>query len=67
MGNIISDPEPLESDFIPHELPHREREIKMLQGMFYPVLKYSSPANAMIMGKSGIGKTVLSKRFMKWL
>jgi len=67
MGRIISDPKPLEPDFIPDELPHREREMKNLQRMFFPVLEYSSPANAMIMGKSGIGKTVLSKRFMKWL
>ncbi|MDI6916584.1 MAG: AAA family ATPase [Thermoplasmatales archaeon] len=67
MGRIISDPKPLEAEFIPDELPHREREMKNLQRMFFPVLEYSSPANAMIMGKSGIGKTVLSKRFMKWL
>ena len=58
MGSIILDSEPLDFDFVPLSLPHREKEMKNLDRMFYPVIKYNSPANAMVMGKSGmVGKT----------
>jgi len=67
MGSIISDPEALDFDFVPPSLPHREKEMKTLDRMFYPVLKYNSPANAVIMGKSGMGKTALVRRFMDFL
>ena len=67
MGSIVLDPEPLEFDFVPPSLLHREKEMKTLDRMFYPVLKYGSPANAMITGKSGMGKTALVRKFMDFL
>jgi len=67
MGSIISDSKPLDFDFVPPSLPHREKEMQTLDRMFYPVLKYNSPANAMIMGKSGMGKTALVRRFLDFL
>ncbi|MDI6916477.1 MAG: AAA family ATPase [Thermoplasmatales archaeon] len=67
MGSIISDSKPLEADFVPPSLPHREKEMQTLDRMFYPMVKYNSPANAMVMGKSGMGKTALVRRFMDFL
>ncbi|MDI6917742.1 MAG: hypothetical protein QMC80_08115 [Thermoplasmatales archaeon] len=64
MGSIILDPEPLDFDFVPPSLPHREKEMKTLDRMFTPLIRDNLQCNAMVTGKAGMGKTVLVRRFM---
>jgi Cdc6-like AAA superfamily ATPase len=45
MRYIISDSKPLEPDFIPPELPHREREMKTLDRTFTSLIKGKSAVN----------------------
>lgn len=62
---VFKDEGKLSFDYIPPHLPHREDEIRMLTQAFRPVIKNPgrfSPT-AIVRGKIGTGKTVLTKRF----
>ena len=72
MGNIIEDElssssvinklEPLDFDFVPDELVHRDEQQRLLAQMFKPLLSGISQ-NAVIKGPVGTGKTVIAKKF----
>jgi len=72
MGNIIEDElssssvinklEPLDFDFVPDELVHRDEQQRFLAQMFKPLLSGISQ-NAIIKGPVGTGKTVIAKKF----
>jgi len=48
-------------DYIPEKLPHRDEQITCLGGIVAPVLRGSPCSNAFIYGKTGTGKTAVSK------
>ena len=51
----------LGSSYIPSELPHREKELITLSECIKQFIKSGVPANTLIVGKSGTGKTLLLK------
>ncbi|HDM66769.1 MAG TPA: AAA family ATPase, partial [Thermoplasmatales archaeon] len=61
-SSVIKDPKALDFDYVPDELPHREKQLRMLAQLFKPVLA-GVPQNVVITGSVGTGKTVLVKRF----
>jgi len=48
-------------DYIPEKLPHRDEQITCLGGIVAPVLRGSPCSNAFIYGKTGTGKTAVTK------
>ncbi|PNV77507.1 MAG: cell division control protein Cdc6 [Thermoproteota archaeon] len=61
-GRIIKNEESFSESFIPEHLPHREKELKLLEST---IISRSGQiaGNAYIMGRPGLGKTALSLRF----
>jgi len=46
---------------MPEELPHREKEIEQLASVLVAALKGETPSNVFIYGKTGTGKTCVTK------
>jgi len=63
--SVFADETRLDINYIPHTLPHRESELRLLMGFFTFTLQ--SPGKmtqrVMITGDVGTGKTALSQRF----
>lgn len=59
--NIFKDREVLRHDYLPEKLPHREEQIRQLGEIVAPVLKGASSSNVFIYGKTGTGKTAVTK------
>ena len=59
--NIFKDREVLRHDYIPEKLPHRDKQIQCLGGIVAPVLRASPCSNVFIYGKTGTGKTAVTK------
>ena len=47
--------------YTPELLPHRENEIKSLASVLVPALREETPSNVFIYGKTGTGKTAVTK------
>ncbi|MEF8831919.1 MAG: AAA family ATPase [Candidatus Thermoplasmatota archaeon] len=62
-GNVIKDQEKLSFDFIPKELPNREKEMQELFGLYRGIVSSDISQNVLIYGPVGTGKTVTAKRF----
>ncbi|MEJ2244207.1 MAG: orc1/cdc6 family replication initiation protein [Candidatus Bathyarchaeota archaeon] len=60
-ANIFNDREVLRHDYIPEKLPHRDKQIQCLGGIVAPVLRNSPCSNVFIYGKTGTGKTAVTK------
>ncbi len=58
---IFRDREVLRHDYIPDKLPHRDKHIHCLGGIVAPVLRCSPCSNVFIYGKTGTGKTAVTK------
>jgi cell division control protein 6 len=54
-------------DYIPKKLPHRDEQINCLGGIVAPVLRGSPCSNVFIYGKTGTGKTAVTKRVLNLL
>jgi len=59
--SIFCNREVLGYDFIPGELPHRDEEILKLGAILAPTLKGAKCSNVFIYGKTGTGKTAVTK------
>jgi len=59
--HLFKDREVLRHDYIPNNLPHREDQIKLLGATVAPVLKNARCSNIFIYGKTGTGKTAVTK------
>lgn len=69
IGNskIFKDREVLRHDYLPDKLPHREEQIKRLGETVAPVLKGARSSNIFIYGKTGTGKTAVTKYVLTYL
>ncbi len=69
VGNtqIFNDREVLRHDYLPDRLPHREEQIKCLGQTVAPVLKGARCSNVFIYGKTGTGKTAVTKYVLNHL
>ena len=47
--------------YMPETLPHRDREINNLASVLVPALRDETPSNVFIYGKTGTGKTAVTK------
>lgn len=59
--SIFINREVLRPTYTPDELPHREKEIENLAQIFLPALRGEAPSNVFIYGKTGTGKTAVTK------
>jgi cell division control protein 6 len=60
-AKLFKDREVLRHDYLPDRLPHREEQIRLLGQSVAPVLKGSRCSNIFIYGKTGTGKTAVTK------
>jgi cell division control protein 6 len=58
---VFLDRNVLSSHYIPDTLPHRDKEIERIMKTLSPVLKSKPPRNLFIYGKTGTGKTSVTK------
>ena len=66
-NNLFKDREVLRHDYLPDKLPHREEQIRLLGQTVAPVLKDSRCSNLFIYGKTGTGKTAVTKYVLSHL
>jgi cell division control protein 6 len=57
----------LDSSFVPENLPHRKEQIKQLGYILASVLRGAKPSNIFCYGKTGTGKTAVSKNVLNFL
>lgn len=60
-AKLFKDREVLRHDYIPDNLPHREEQIRLLGQTVAPILKDARCSNIFIYGKTGTGKTAVTK------
>ena len=58
---MFLDREVMRPSYMPEILPHREKEIKDIATVLVPALKGETPSNVFIYGKTGTGKTAVTK------
>ena len=66
-AKIFSNRDVLRHDYLPDKLPHREAQIRLLGSTVAPVLKEDRCSNVFIYGKTGTGKTAVTKYVMSHL
>ena len=64
---LFKDREVLRHDYLPDKLPHREDQIRLLGATVAPVLRDSRCSNIFIYGKTGTGKTAVTKYVLSHL
>ncbi len=64
---IFKDREVLRHDYLPGRLPHREEQVRELGETVAPVLKGARSSNVFIYGKTGTGKTAVTKYVLNHL
>jgi archaeal cell division control protein 6 len=64
---LFKDREVLRHDYLPEKLPHREDQIRLLGSTVAPVLRDSRCSNIFIYGKTGTGKTAVTKYVLSHL
>src|SRR5512139_1333552 len=66
-AKLFKDREALRHDYLPDKLPHREDQIRLLGQTIAPVLKDARCSNIFIYGKTGTGKTAVTKYVLSHL
>ncbi len=59
---VLKNPEALDYDFVPPQLPHRDKQIEHLHRMFRTVLD-GRRQTVLLVGSVGTGKTAVAKKF----
>ncbi|MHC1625112.1 MAG: Cdc6/Cdc18 family protein [Methermicoccaceae archaeon] len=65
LPKVFKNRDALTTTFIPDELPHRTDELKTIAQYFGYALAGSTPPNMLILGSTGIGKTVTVKKVIQ--
>jgi len=60
-SQIFKNRELLRPDYIPDELPHREKQIMAIAKVLAPLLQDQRPSNMFLYGLTGTGKTAVAK------
>jgi archaeal cell division control protein 6 len=60
-ANIFENRDVLRHDYMPSHLPHRDEHIQRLASMLAPALQQSKISNLFVYGKTGTGKTIVTK------
>lgn len=60
-SRIFKNRDVLRHTYTPNELPHRDEQINALATILAPALRYETPSNVLIYGKTGTGKTATVK------
>lgn len=60
-AKILRDRDVLRHDYMPSHLPHRDEHIQRLAGILAPALHQSKISNVFVYGKTGTGKTIVTK------
>ena len=60
-SRIFKNRELLRPDYIPDELPHREKQIMTIAKVLAPLLQDQRPSNMFLYGLTGTGKTAVAK------
>ena len=66
-AKVFKDREVLRHDYLPEKLPHREDQIRLLGSTVAPVLRDARCSNIFIYGKTGTGKTAVTKYVLSHL
>jgi len=66
-SSVFRNRDVLRHDYVPQDLPHRDDHIRHLAEILAPALKGSVCSNALIYGKTGTGKTAVTKFVLKEL
>src|SRR4030066_186727 len=66
-AGLFKDREVLRHDYLPASLPHREEQIRLIGETVAPVLKAARCSNVFIYGKTGTGKTAVTKYVLSHL
>lgn len=64
---LFKDREVLRHDYLPERLPHRDDQIRLLGSTVAPVLRNARCSNIFIYGKTGTGKTAVTKYVLSHL
>ncbi len=64
---LFVDREAMRPTYMPEILPHRNKEINTLASILVPALRNETPSNVFIYGKTGTGKTAVTKFIGKQL
>ncbi len=64
--SVFRDETILFPEYLPHQIPHREAQLKKLESLFQSVAQNASKAsqNVMITGPNGSGKTMIAKKLL---
>ena len=60
-NGLFTNREAMRPTYMPNVLPHREKEIDSLASVLVPALRQETPSNVFIYGKTGTGKTAVTK------
>src|SRR3989338_3685642 len=58
---LFKDKKVLQSNYTPENIAHRDDQIKVIAGILAPCLRMEKPSNLFLYGKTGTGKTVVTK------
>ena len=58
---LFSDKKSLQATYTPEEIPHREKQIEEVANILAPAIRLEKPSNVFIYGKTGTGKTLVTK------
>jgi cell division control protein 6 len=66
-ARVFKDREVLRHDYLPERLPHREEQIRRIGMIVAPSLKGARSSNLFVYGKTGTGKTAVTRHVLSYL